>query len=296
MEKKRKVALLSVVSNTVLIILKIITGIITGSISIISEAIHSSLDLIASVIAYFAVKKSSIPPDKDHPYGHSKIENIAGFIESVLIIIAGLWIIYESIKKLIFPKPIEVIWAGISVMLVSAIVNIYVSRKLYFIAQKTNSIALKSDAAHLTTDVYTSSSIMFGLLLIWILERIFPNKYFHWIDPLLAIITAGIIIKIGYKILSESLKDLLDGSATEAEIAKIDEIIKNSEGIIGYRNLKTRKSGGKIFIELELMIDKNLSFEKAHKITENVMKNIKDEINSEIIIHSEPCETQQKKD
>lgn len=288
MDEKRKVVVLSVVSNTLLIIIKLIVGLTINSISIISEAVHSSIDLIAALMAFFAVKASSLPPDKDHPYGHHKAENISGFLESLLIIIAALWIIYESIRKLIYPEHLKIIGAGIAVMFFSTVINIYVSKKLYKTALKTNSIAIKADAAHLATDVYTSSGVMGGLILIWCLENFFPNKNFHWIDPLSAIIVAGIIIKTGLSLTLESIKDLMDGSASDSEIEKIQNIIKNSKDVEGYRNLKTRKAGGKIFVEFELMIDKNIPFEQAHLITENIANEIKNNINCEVIIHPEP--------
>ncbi|MGC8867700.1 MAG: cation diffusion facilitator family transporter [Elusimicrobiales bacterium] len=295
-EEKRKVVFLSIVSNTFLIITKISVGLITGSISIISEAIHSSIDLIAAVMTFFAIRASSIPPDKEHPYGHSKAENISGFVEALLIITAALWIIYESIKKLIFSQPVEFVVAGIAVMLFSAVVNFYVSKKLYKTSLKTDSIALRADAVHLTTDVYTSVGVTFGLFLIYFLEKIFPQKHFHWIDPAFAIMVAGIIIKTGLSLTSESIKDLMDSCISDSEIQKIEDIIKNSEDVIAYRNLKTRKAGGRIFIEFELVIDKNISFEKAHLITEKVASNIRNKIKSDVIIHPEPSSAQSNKD
>lgn len=295
MEEKIKVALLSVVSNTFLIIIKVFVGLTTNSISIISEAIHSSIDLVAALIAFFAVRTSSLPPDKEHPYGHHKVENISGFIEALLIIIAACGIIYESIKKLIFPQQVKVIGAGIAVMFLSIITNLYVSKKLYKTALKNNSIALKADAAHLTTDVYTSFGVMVGLFLIWFLENTFPTKNFHWIDPLLAIVVATMIMKTGLSLTSQSIKDLMDSSASDSEIEKIQNIIKSSKDVEGYKNLKTRKAGGKIFIEFELMIDKNVPFEHAHLITENIANDIKNNFNCEVIIHPEPSQAKNDK-
>jgi cation diffusion facilitator family transporter len=157
MNAKVKVAQLSIISNTLLIILKLAAGILSGSVSIISEAIHSSMDLIASVIAFFSVKVSDNPPDSRHPYGHGKVENISGVIEALLIFAAAIWIIFEAVKKL-FGEKIELdsIALGSLVMIVSAIVNIFVSRRLYKVAHETNSVALEADALHLKTDVFTS--------------------------------------------------------------------------------------------------------------------------------------------
>ena len=164
MNAKVKIARLSIVSNTLLIMMKLAAGIISGSVSIISEAIHSSMDLVAAVIAYFSVRVSDNPPDSRHPYGHGKVENISGVIEAILIFIAAIWIILEAVRKL-FGEKIELdsIAIGSVVMIVSAIVNTIVSRKLYKVARETNSVALEADALHLKTDVYTSAGVALGL-------------------------------------------------------------------------------------------------------------------------------------
>jgi cation diffusion facilitator family transporter len=168
MNEKIRTARLSIFSNCTLIVMKLLAGIFSGSVSIISEAIHSGMDLLASVIAFLSVKMSDTPPDKEHPYGHGKVENISGVIEAVLIFIAAGWIIYEAIHKIILPAPIENIEIGAAVMAVSGFINFLVSRRLYKVAKKTDSIALEADALHLKTDVYTSVGVAAGLLLIWI--------------------------------------------------------------------------------------------------------------------------------
>ena len=167
MNQKVKTARLSIASNTFLIILKLTVGIISGSVSIISEAIHSSMDLLAAVIAFFAVRVSDNPPDSKHPYGHGKVENISGVTEALLIFIAAALIITEAIKKLSGePFELEFIWIGALVMLISAIVNSLVSHRLYKVAHETKSLALEADALHLKTDVYTSLGVAAGLGLI----------------------------------------------------------------------------------------------------------------------------------
>ena len=152
MNRKVQIARLSVASNSLLIIMKLLAGVISGSVSIISEAIHSSMDLVASIIAFFSVKVSDNPPDSGHPYGHGKIENISGVIEAVLIFIAAIWIIFEAIRKLTGePYEIQSMGVGSAVMLISAIVNFFVSRMLYKVARETNSVALEAVSyTHLT--------------------------------------------------------------------------------------------------------------------------------------------------
>ncbi|MCX7641310.1 MAG: cation diffusion facilitator family transporter, partial [Elusimicrobiales bacterium] len=236
MNKKINAALISIVSNSLLILLKIIVGIYTGAISIISEAIHSSIDLCASIIAYFAVKKSSTPPDINHQYGHQKIENISGFTEAILIFIAAIWIILEAIKKIIYPTPLEMIGIGIVIMLFSSILNIYISKILFKVSAETLSVALKADAIHLMSDVYTSFAVMTGLVFIWLGKKLFPFYNFYWIDPAFAIIVSIMIIKAGWKLTKESVYDLIDTAASENEINKINNIIKNFDNVISFKN------------------------------------------------------------
>src|SRR5450759_3510622 len=167
MNAKVSIARLSILSNTLLLLLKMAVGLLSGSVSIISEAIHSSMDLIAAIIAFLSVRVSDNPPDSRHPYGHGKIENISGVIEALLIFVAAIWIIVEAVKKLFEEKiEIESIALGSIVMLISAIVNFIVSRRLYKVARETNSVALEADALHLKTDVYTSLGVAVGLGLI----------------------------------------------------------------------------------------------------------------------------------
>ena len=169
-KEKEKTAILSVISNTFLVVMKLVVGIALGSVSIISEAIHSGMDLLASCIAYFSVRKSSEAPDEEHEFGHGKYESFSGLIEALLIFVAALLIIHEAYVKLIEPssEPMNqtLMFAGIAVMAISAGMNAFVSARLMKIAKKTESIALESDAWHLRTDVYTSAGVMMGLILI----------------------------------------------------------------------------------------------------------------------------------
>jgi len=163
---KLKVARLSIISNTILVVGKLLIGIITGSVSIISEAIHSSIDLIAAVITYVSVRAAAKPPDKEHQFGHGKIETISGYIEAVLIFFAALLIIHEAINKIVNRTGVKFIWLGLIIMGISIILNWFVSRRLMAVAKKYNSIALEADAIHLTTDIYTSLGVLVGLFIV----------------------------------------------------------------------------------------------------------------------------------
>jgi len=284
---KEKTALLSVFSNSFLVILKLIIGLSLGSVSIISEAIHSGMDLLASCIAFFSVKKSSQAPDDDHAYGHGKFESISGLIEAVLIFIAAVLIIYESIEKLLVPSDElmnqGLMLAGIFVMMISAAMNAFVSDRLMKIAKRTESIALESDAWHLRTDVYTSLGVVFGLIIIQFTGVII-------LDSLVAIIIAFVIIKAAYDLIIKSYKDLTDFRLTDSEVSRITEIICDHQSeYVNFHGLRTRRAGPEIFIDLHLVVDKNISVEQSHDLTDHLENDLKLEYpRACVTIHVEP--------
>jgi cation diffusion facilitator family transporter len=281
--RKVKVAALSIISNSVLIILKVIAGILSGSISVISEVIHSSMDLVASIIAFFSVKVSSKPPDKDHPYGHGKIENVSGVTEGILIFIAAFLIIKEAIAKIASPVEIEGTTISIMVMVISALINIAVSRKLYKVAKEEDSVALEADALHLKTDVYTSLGVGLGLLLIKLTG-------IYILDPIVGIMVALLIVKEAMSLCKGAFYPLLDTKLSDEEEEKIKDIInQHRDQIISYHKLKTRKSGKMKYIEFHMLVDKNQSVEEAHDLTEDLEKHIEQSISNTITnIHVEP--------
>lgn len=281
MNVKVKVARLSIVSNTFLIILKIVVGLLSGSVSIISEAIHSSMDLIAALIAFFSVRISDNPPDSRHPYGHGKVENISGVIEAILIFAAAIWIITEAVKKLLGEEIVlDVIWLGSAVMLISAVVNTFVSRKLYKVARETKSVALEADALHLKTDVFTSAGVAVGLGLIFITD-------IKWLDPVVAILVALFIIKESYSLLRRAFTPLLDTAWGEDEIEDLERRLNQME--VNYHNLRTRVAGNYRFVDIHVEIPEDESVGNAHSycdMIENKLISLYDNIT--VTIHVEP--------
>lgn len=236
-DRRVKVALLSIISNTMLIIFKIVAGILSGSVSIISEAIHSGMDLVASLIAFLSVRHSAKPADRKHPYGHGKIENISGIMEGLLIFIAAGMIIIEAFKKIFEPAAIEQANIAIAVMLISALINLVVSRKLYKVSKEEDSMALKADALHLKTDVYTSLGVGLGILLIKVTGLLI-------LDSIVAILVALLIIKEAWELSKDAFDYLLDARLSDEEEGEIEKIIKeHNNQFIDYHKLKTRKSG-----------------------------------------------------
>lgn len=284
MNKKVRAARLSIFSNTLLIMLKLIAGFLSGSVSILSEAIHSGIDLVASGIAYFAVKVSSKEPDKEHPYGHGKFENISGVVEGLLIFLAAFWIIYEAVFRLIEPAGISYFGLAIGIMIVSAVVNYFVSRRLYKVAEETNSIALEADALHLRTDVYSSLGVGLGLLFIY-----FTDWYFF--DPIFAIIVALFIMKESYQLISSAFIPLMDGGIKNDEYNSIHDKLEmiTCKYKTNFDHLRVRKSGPKHFIDFILLVDPMLTVADSHSICDEIEDQLKkDFLESEISIHVEP--------
>ena len=290
-QRKERVAMLSVASNSFLVLFKVIVGVLIGSVSIISEAIHSGMDLLAAIIAMFSVKTSSIPADDRHPFGHGKIENISGFVEALLIFVAAFWIIFEALKKLNSSQVIEYAGWGVAVMFFSSVVNYIVSRKLFQVGKEADSIALQADAWHLRTDVYTSIGVMVGMAMIWIGHEFFAAHNINWIDPVAAIFVAFLVLYAAYNLTVHSIRDLLDVQLPPEEEDYISGIISNQPAIYGFHQLRTRKAGHVRFVEFHIKVDPQMSVFESHSITKILKKNIRDKFADCVItIHTEPCD------
>lgn len=285
MNSKIKVARLSIISNSLLIAMKLAVGLVTGSVSIVSEAIHSTMDLAAALIAFFSVKISTKPADESHPYGHGKVENISGVIESLLIFGASVWIIIEAVKKLMHPEEISSVGMGFVVMFVSAAVNWFVSKRIYKVAKAEDSIALEADALHLKADVYTSLGVGGGLMLIWITGL-------NYLDPAVAIVVAIFILKEAYELLVTAFNPLLDVKLSDEEIETIQsEISNHSSAYCNFHNLRTRKSGNIRYIDLHLVFPENMSIKDAHDICDQIEIGLEKKLKkAEVMIHLESCE------
>ena len=285
--KKKSAAGLSIISNGLIISFKLAAGIVTGSMSIISEAIHSMSDFLASVLTFFAVMRSSQPADREHPFGHGKYEDVAGFTEGILILLASFFIIWESCKKIIGHSSLEFdSTLGIIVMAAAVIANLSVSSYLFIVAKKTDSVALMADAKHLSTDVYSALGVLIGLILIKITG-------ITLLDPLIAILVALIILKTGISVIKETLNNLLDGTLPEEDIKIIEDIINNSENIYGFTNLKSRKSGSDRDIDITILCEESMPIRECHDICDVLEAKIREKLpNTLITIHCEPYKRQ----
>lgn len=284
MNSKVKAAAVSIFSNTFLIAIKVVVGLISGSVSIISEALHSGTDLIASFIAFFSVKVSDKPPDKDHPFGHGKFENVSGVVEALLIFGAAGWIIYESIKSFYHPKPLENLEWAVFVMGVSSVTNFFVSRYLYRVARKSQSIALEADALHLKADVLTSAGILVGLVIIIITGYTF-------LDPIIAILVALYILYESYILLRNAFNPLIDTAMPPADMKMIEGVLS----LYKYHNFRSRQSGRYKFVDFHLELPGSLSLAQVHEICDRIEKEIESKLEStEVTIHVEPKDDEQQ--
>ncbi|MDO9540340.1 MAG: cation diffusion facilitator family transporter [Methanocalculus sp.] len=285
--EKTRIAGIAIASNTFLVILKLAIGLATGSVAIISDAVHSATDIIASSIAYFAVRTSAHPPDDQHTFGHGKFESLSGLIEAVLILLVALFIIYEAATALISGESTldpDLLGLGMIAVGVSALSNTLISHRMMKIARRTESIALESDAWHLRTDVYTSVGVFAGLILIHLTGILI-------IDAIIALGVGLVIIRTGINLVKRSLGDLLDTRLPEDEVGRIREIlIAHCTEYVNFHGLRTRRSGPERFIEFHVMFDQDVLLSTAHDLADHLEADLKLEFpKSHITIHMEPC-------
>lgn len=282
---KRSAAKLSVASNTLLVVAKLAIGMLSGSVSILSEAVHSGIDLVAAGIAWYSVRESGKPADDNHHYGHGKIENIAGTIEAVLIFGAAFFIIWEALHKLQSGiVEIDKLGLGAAVMGGSALVNYLVSRRLLSVAIITDSVALEADALHLRTDVYTSVGVLGGLVAIKLTGMTL-------LDPIVAIVVAVMILKAAWELTKTAFFHILDVKLPDDEEAIIHETLKNyADRFLEYHKLRTRKSGHIRHIDMHLVVPKQITVEAAHALSHEITDDIERKLqHSHILVHIEPC-------
>ncbi len=285
--EKQRTARLSVASNTLLVVLKLAVGFAIGSVAIIAEAVHSAIDLVAAVIAYFAVRASAQPPDTEHEFGHGSFEDLSGLIEGALILVAAVLIVYEAAGKLLAGgEPFEPtqLAVGVAVMAVSAVVNWYVSSRLMRVAKATESIALESDAWHLRTDVYTSVGVFAGLVAL-LLTGIVA------LDALIAVAVAFVILKAAYDLMRRASGNLVDQRLPEGEEETICGIVAaHRDNIAEFHGLRTRRSGPDRFVDLHLCVAHSLTVEESHALADQLEAEIEAALpRCSATIHVEPC-------
>lgn len=279
--EKKRVAGISVVAALFLTGFKLVVGVITGSLGLLSEALHSGLDLVAAVITYFSVQMSDTPPDKKHHYGHGKVENFSAFLETILLLITCAWIVYEALHRLITGNTdIEInVWSYI-VVITSIVVDVSRSKALYRVAKKYNSQALEADALHFSTDIWSSAVVLVGLIC--------ANFGFFFADSVAALVVALIVIVISYRLGKRSMNVLLD-YAPEDKVSKIEELIGTISEVHSFKNLRVRTAGADTFIKVTILLDSRFTLSEVHEICDKVEGVICREIDRcDVSVHAEP--------
>lgn len=280
-EEKNRVALSSVIAAIFLTGFKLIVGLLTGSLGIISEALHSALDLVAAVITYFSVRISDKPADEDHHYGHGKIENLSAFIETILLLITCFWIIYEAISRLISGNThIEVtVWSFV-VVISSILIDITRSRALYKVAKKYNSQALEADALHFSTDIWSSAVVLFGLIC--------ASFGFFFADSVAALIVAFIVLFVSYRLGKKAIDVLLD-KAPKDTISVVKKHLGTYPEIKHFHSLKVRTAGADTFVKFNIHLAPEMSLRDVHQLCDKIEKELNKLIlRGEVFIHAEP--------
>jgi cation diffusion facilitator family transporter len=269
--EKRSVAGNSVLAAVVITVLKIVVGISTGSLGILSEAAHSGLDLIAAVITFLSVRVSDKPADADHQYGHGKVENFSAFIETGLLLLTCVWIITEAVKRLFFRTvEIEPSLAAFAVMFVSIGVDVWRSRALGRIAEKYDSQALEADALHFSTDVWSSSVVILGLSLV-ALGRHWNVPWLRAADPVAALVVAGIVVYVSSRLARRTVDALLD-AAPPGVRSKIIAAVRKVDGVLEVDRVRIRRAGNRYFAELSIGLARNVTFQHSGAVSESVTR------------------------
>jgi len=280
-KEKKKVALSSIIAAVFLTSSKFVVGILTGSLGLLSEALHSCLDLVAAVVTYFSVRISDKPADKEHNFGHGKVENMSALIQTALLLVTCGWIIYEAIHRLI-TKNVEIevtVWSYV-VVIASIIVDISRSRALSRVAKKHNSQALEADALHFSTDIWSSGVVLLGLIC--------AQFGFFYADPIAALFVALLVLSVCYKLGKKAIEILLDKAPAQS-YEHVIEILNNHSEIKKYHNLKLRSAGADTFVSFNIHLDSTMSFVDIHAFCDHLEKDIQQKIpRCEVTIHAEP--------
>jgi cation diffusion facilitator family transporter len=285
MDKKSRTVLFSISSNAVLLAVKLVAGVLTGSVSVLSEAVHSATDLVASIVAFVAVRRSVSPPDESHNYGHGRFENLAGIFEGVILLGVGGWVIFGAVKGILNGAELERLGLGIAVMALSALVNLFVSGWLLRVARETDSRALEAEGYNLRTDVWGAAGVALGLL---------AALATGWtvLDPIIATLIGVVILWTALRLISGSARVLLDESLPEEELSLVESIINSEEEsnpkVRGYHKLRARKSGPQRHIDFHLQLKADTTLGEAHKISDGLEEKIRRNLpNSDVLIHLE---------
>lgn len=279
---KKRAATISLAYNVILTLLKLAAAVLTASVSLLSEAVHSATDIVASGIALISVRVAAAPPDEEHPYGHGKVESLAGFGESILLLIIVCYVVFESVQRLIQGAKIENVELGIAIMAFSAISSFVVGKHVQGIARRTNSIALASNGQHLMVDFWTSIGVLGALLV---------TRLTGWqqADAVFAILLAVWLAIGAWRISSEAFHQLIDRRLSDEEVESIRKLVGTQPGILGHHRLRSRLSGTTRYIDMHIVVPAEWSVVEAHDCADALEKKIREALApAVVVIHVDP--------
>jgi cation diffusion facilitator family transporter len=276
---------------TGLFAVKVIVGVVTGSISIWAQAADSSLDIFAVVITFLTVGYSAKPPDSEHPFGHGKAEDVGAALQAGLLLIAAVVIIYSAVRRIISGTTVELTEAGIAVMLVSLVSSIWLSRFLFKVARTTGSVALEANANNITGDVFSTAGVMVGLTIVRVGHSL--GAHLDILDPVLAILVSALILRAAYRVGKMAFQGLVDVKLpADEEEALMSLIMEHAGRFVGVHRVRTRHSGRQHYIDLHMVMPKGTSVEEAHSMCDHLEQDIEMKLShSSVTIHVEPCDT-----
>ncbi|MCX8024421.1 MAG: cation diffusion facilitator family transporter [Thermanaerothrix sp.] len=288
--EKRAAALSSVVAAIGLTTFKIVVGVSTGSLGILAEAAHSGLDLLAALMTFLAVHLSGKPADDQHLYGHGKIENLSALFETLLLLVTCVWIIYEAVQRLFFRHvEIEVTFWAFLVMVVSILVDFTRSRVLYHAARKHNSQALEADALHFSTDIWSSSVVILGLIGVKVAELHPQWGFLRQADAVAALVVAMIVIYVSLQLGGRAIQALLD-AAPHGKVSAIRQAVEHVSGVVDCHNIRIRYSGPQPFVDVHILVAPEMDFPTVHALTEEVERTIQSLLpDADVTVHPEPA-------
>src|SRR5437870_11179862 len=286
--EKRAVAGNSVLAAIAITALKIIVGVTTGSLGILSEAAHSGLDLIAAIITFFSVRVSDKPADADHQYGHGKVENFSAFIETGLLLLTCVWIIYEAVKRLFYHHvEIEPGIAAFVVMFLSMIVDYWRSRALGRIAAKYDSQALEADALHFSTDIWSSGVVVLGLSLVMV-GQTYGIGWLRDADPIAALVVAGVVVYVSWRLARRTIDALLDAAPAGVR-GNIIAAVRRVDGLLEIDRVRIRRAGNRYFADLSIGLARNVTFQRSEQVSYAVTAAVHDVLpDADVVVHSIP--------
>ncbi|AIE83554.1 Cobalt-zinc-cadmium resistance protein [Fimbriimonas ginsengisoli Gsoil 348] len=268
--------------NVALTLLKIVAAVMTGSVSLLSESVHSATDVVASGIALVSVRAAAAPPDHDHPYGHGKMESMAGFGESILLLAIVGYIVFEAIQRLVVHHPVQNLGIGLWVMAASAVSSLIIGHYVSKVGQETQSVALRSNGQHLMVDFWTSVGVLSALVLTRLTHLV-------WIDSAFALALAAWIAFGAWKMLKIAFDELVDKSLPEDELEAVHTILCAEPGVLSYHRLRARHSGSFHFVDVHVVVPNDWSVVQAHSLADRIEKRINEELlPAQTVVHIDP--------